>query len=141
MLIVPRVATIGGIFSFAINRPLPKPIKVLTETATRIVRKILELQFIRKFPVITVVAAIIEATDTSIPPVSITRSIPKAIIVRTRLLLSMSIKFSNVRNDGLAMDIIAEISIKISKIGNSLNFLLPFISSPLKSLAHNIFLA
>ena len=122
MLMVPRVTTMGGIFSLAMSRPLHRPIRVPLTHAITMVTNRLEVQDIREWPVITVTAAIIDAADTSIPPLSITRSIPRAMIVSTRLLLRISMKFSKVKKAGFTTPIITESSTRISRIGSSFTF-------------------
>ena len=102
MYMKPIVAMIGGTSALEITRPTRKPHAIPIASAITNARKVLEMcSYFRSIPIDIPVSARVDMMEISIPPTSITHSIPSDITIVTALFFNISVRDLNVRNDGL----------------------------------------
>ena len=115
MYIKPIVAMIGGTSALEITRPTTKPHAVPMARVMTNVSTVLEIySYFQSIPMDIPESARVDMMEMSIPPTSITPSIPRAMTMVTALFFSMSKIDLGVKKDGLITVTIAKSRIRIT---------------------------
>ena len=96
------VAMIGGTFALEITRPTTSPQAIPIAIAMMKASNVLVIcPYFRSIPMDIPESARVDMMEISIPPTSMTHSIPSDITIVTALFFSISMSDFGVRNDGL----------------------------------------
>ena len=104
---------IGGTSALEMIRPTTTPHTIPIAIAITNARNVLEIcSYFRSIPMLIPESASVDMIEISIPPTSITHSIPSDITIVTALFFSISISDLGVRNDGLIAVMITKRTIR-----------------------------